>query len=379
MLEGLLPLAKDLIAIPSITPQDGGCQILLQKRLESMGFEVTAIPHKGAANLWAQYGKAKPLMVFAGHTDVVPTGPEKQWDRPPFQPLLDKGYLYGRGAADMKGSLAAMIIACESFLNQKPRLQGSIGFLMTSAEEGPSDWGTPQVLHYLAQNKIPMDYCVVGEPTSEQQLGDTIKIGRRGSLTGKLTIKGKQGHIAYPHKANNPLPRTFTLLHTLCNTEWDKGNAHFAPTSFQISNLHAGTGAGNVIPGEVDIVFNFRFSPERTALDLQAEVEQRLQQAAVDFHIEWIVYAEPFFTEPGTLSQACTEIIETHCGITPQLSTSGGTSDARYIAKYTSAEVIELGPTNATIHQVNECVSVKELEQLTIIYKGLLERLLTAC
>ena len=376
MLASILSLAKELIAIPSITPQDGGCQPLLEKRLGSIGFTVTSIPHKNAANLWAHWGKAKPLIVFAGHTDVVPTGPEGQWDHPPFYPAIEDGFLYGRGAADMKGSLAAMVVACEHFLKENPQPKGSMGFLITSAEEGPSDWGTPQVLKYLAQEKIHMDYCVVGEPTTEAQLGDTLKIGRRGSLTGKLIIKGEQGHIAYPHKANNPLPSTFAALQHLCSIHWDEGNPYFDPTSFQVSNVHAGTGAGNVIPGEVDVLFNFRFSPERTAANLQREVEHLLQQAGLDFTIDWTLYAEPFLTQPGTLSNACTTIIKKVCGLTPHLSTSGGTSDARYIATHTSAQVVELGPSNATIHQVNECVSVKELEQLAFIYRGLLETLL---
>lgn len=377
MLEAVIKLTEELITYPSITPEDAGCQTVLKKRLAALGFNIVDIPCENAANFWAQWGTGAPLFVFAGHTDVVPVGLEHQWHTPPFQPTIKDGYLYGRGAADMKGSLAAMLIACENFLKTTPHPQGSIGFLITSAEEGPSDLGTPQVLNYLAHHNISIDHCIVGEPTSERYLGDTLKIGRRGSLTGELIIKGEQGHIAYPHKANNPLPMAFSVLQELGRTQWDGGNDYFAPTHFEISNMHAGTGAGNVIPGEVTILFNLRFSPERTAEDLKNQIEAILVSHTMDFTLNWTLYANPFLTQPGILSNTCQQVIQNLAQIDPLLSTSGGTSDARYISTaQPTAQIVELGPCNATIHQVNECIALDELVRLTHIYQAILTQLL---
>jgi succinyl-diaminopimelate desuccinylase len=371
----VLELTKSLIRSPSISPIDAGCQQLLASLLTHAGFKIHSLPHQQAHNLWATHGSGHPLFVFAGHTDVVPVGKESEWATPPFEPTIIDNKLYGRGAADMKGSLAAMVIAAIEFVQQCPQHNGTIALLITSAEEGPSELGTPIVLNYLHQQGIIIDYCVVGEPTCDKQFGDTIKNGRRGSLTGQLVLHGKQGHIAYPHLAHNPIHSFAPILAKLVAMQWDNGNDFFAPTSFQLSNVHAGTGAGNVIPGELTALFNFRYSPEVTATQLQTQVEALVQQHHADYQLQWTHYGEPFLTEPGKLTQAMTIAIQEHCQLTPTLSTSGGTSDARYIAK-TGAQVIEFGPINATIHQVNEHVVVDELEKLRKIYSSVLSLLL---
>lgn len=363
----VLELTKSLIRCPSISPHDAGCQQLLTALLANAGFNISSLPHQQAHNLWATHGNGHPLLVFAGHTDVVPVGKESEWQTPPFEPTIIGNKLYGRGAADMKGSLAAMVLSAIAFVQQHPHHKGTIALLITSAEEGPSELGTPIVLDYLHQQGIAIDYCVVGEPTCDKQLGDTIKNGRRGSLTGKLVLHGKQGHIAYPHLAHNPIHSFAPVLSQLVATEWDQGNAFFAPTSFQLSNIQAGTGAGNVIPGELTALFNFRYSPEVTALDLQTQVEQIISQYHQHYQLTWTHYGEPFLTQPGILTETVTSAIQRYCAVSPALSTSGGTSDARYIAK-TGAQVIEFGPCNQTIHQVNEHIVIEELNTLYHIY-----------
>lgn len=372
-MNALTALASLLIRIPSITPYDNGCQEILITRLKALGFSVVPLPYGKTQNFWASSGEASPSFVFAGHTDVVPIGDEKTWQYPPFLPTLLDGYLYGRGAADMKGSLASMIIAVERFMEKHSTFHGSIGFLITSAEEGPAEEGTPIVLDYLREKNIPIDYCIVGEPTSHTKVGDTIKQGRRGSLSGHLTIRGKQGHVAYPHLADNPIHRAMPALSELIHFVWDNGHPHFDETCFQISNIHAGTGATNVIPGEVQIDFNLRYSPTLTALKIQETIQSLLKN--IDYTIVWQHYGEPYLTVPSPFLEKCqTAILET-TGYPAQLSTSGGTSDARYIAKY-CPQVIELGPVNATIHQVNECVAIADLEKLAEIYLLCMEKLL---
>lgn len=370
----LLQLTEALLRIPSVTPQDAGCQTVLADRLTALGFTVHSLPHQETANFWAIRGSTRPVFVFAGHTDVVTTGAIEQWNTPPFEPTIENDRLYGRGAADMKGSLAAMIIATEQYLTRYPQSPGSIGFLITSAEEGPSEQGTPVVLEYLAKIGQAMDYCLVGEPSSHHQLGDTIKNGRRGSLSGRLTILGKQGHIAYPELADNPIHRAFSALDTLCKISWDEGNADFSPTQFQISNIHGGTGAGNVIPAELVVSFNFRYCPETTYQQLQERVIRLLQEYELRYQLDWVHYGTPYFTQPGRLIEATAAAITQHCHITPQLSTYGGTSDGRYIAHY-CPQVIEFGPCNQTIHQVNEYIDVNDLYQLADIYENILVRI----
>ncbi len=371
-----LQLAKDLISRPSVTPEDAGCQMLMSERLEALGFTCKHLPYGEVTNLWARRGSAAPLLVFAGHTDVVPPGPVDQWLSDPFTPTVRDGLLYGRGAADMKGSLAAMVTACEAFIARYPKHKGSIGFLITSDEEGPSVNGTVKVVEHLSASGVRIDLCLVGEPSSRDRVGDIVKNGRRGSLNGILTVKGKQGHVAYPHLAVNPIHLSVPALAELTAIEWDQGNAFFPPTSFQISNIHAGTGAENVIPGELRLLFNLRYSTQLDARTIRDRVHAVLDKYHLDYTLDWRLSGEPFLTPAGELVAAARAAIHELAGIEAELSTSGGTSDGRFIAP-TGAQVLELGPLNATIHQVNECVAVGDLDLLSAIYCRILERLLT--
>lgn len=370
-----LELAKALIARPSVTPEDAGCQALLADRLSTLGFGLETMPFGEVSNLWARWGTEAPLVCFAGHTDVVPPGPLSAWHSDPFQPEVRDGWLYGRGAADMKSALAAMVVACEAFLARHPKPRGSIAFLITSDEEGPAVDGTRRVMETLNARGETIDYCVVGEPSSQQRLGDQVRNGRRGSLNAKLRIIGLQGHVAYPEMARNPIHHLGAVLAPLCTEVWDQGNAYFPPTRFQISNLHAGTGAENVIPGELELLCNWRFSTEQTPEAIQTRCAALLDQANLDYRIDWRLSGEPFLTPTGTLTAATTAAIEAVTGVHTRLSTHGGTSDGRFIAP-SGAEVVELGPLNATIHQANERVPVADLEPLAAIYTDLLARLL---
>ncbi|MBA5248566.1 MAG: succinyl-diaminopimelate desuccinylase [Gammaproteobacteria bacterium] len=370
-----LQLAKELIAINSITPNDNGCQKLMTDRLKKIGFKVEDLKFGEVNNFWAKHGNDAPVFVFAGHTDVVPTG--ENWKTDPFKPTVIDGMLYGRGAADMKGSLAAMITATERFVTDFPNHKGSIGYLITADEEGPAIDGTVKVCEYLNHKGQTVDYCLVGEPSSTHQLGDVMKNGRRGSLNGTLTLIGKQGHIAYPHLANNPIHLLAPALNSLIAEVWDEGNEYFPKTSFQVSNIHSGTGVTNVIPGEVEMVFNFRYSSESTHEDLQKRVEDILDTHGLKYKINWNHSGYPFLTPKGDLVNACTQAIKTIKGIDSKLSTSGGTSDGRFIAPILNTQVVELGPLNATIHQVDECVSVQDLEDLSAIYYQILKNTLT--
>jgi succinyl-diaminopimelate desuccinylase len=366
-----LALAKELISKPSVTPDDQGCQQLMAERLRAAGFDCEHLRFDDVDNLWAVRGSEGPLFCFAGHTDVVPTGPEQSWSSPPFRPAERDGMLFGRGAADMKGSLAAMVIASERFFEANPESNIRVAFLITSDEEGEAINGTRKVVDWLQTNSQQIDWCLVGEPSSTEVLGDVIKVGRRGSLNGRLTIRGQQGHIAYPHLADNPISRAIPALNELLSVEWDMGNEFFPATSLQISNINSGTGATNVIPGELELIFNFRFSTETTAEQLQSAVEAVLNRHTLDYELDWQLSGNPFLTGKGTLVDATCAAIEQATGRSPELSTSGGTSDGRFIAP-TGAEVIELGPVNATIHQVNESVSCEALETLSDIYEGIL-------
>jgi succinyl-diaminopimelate desuccinylase len=370
-----LELTRDLIARASVSPEDGGCQELLAGRLQALGFSIEHLPFGPVRNLWARRGSASPLLCFAGHTDVVPPGPLEEWQSDPFTPTERAGLLYGRGAADMKSGLAAMVTACEAFIGRHPAHRGSIAFLLTSDEEGPSVDGTRRVVEVLRERREHIDWCVVGEPSSEERLGDTVKIGRRGSLSGRLTVRGVQGHIAYPHRAENPIHAFAPALLELTTKVWDQGNAHFQPTTFQVSNLNAGTGAPNVIPGELKARFNLRFSTEQTVTTLQHTVEEILKRHGVRYTLDWFISGLPFLTEPGTLSAAVGRTLEEVLGVTPRLSTGGGTSDGRFIAPL-GAQVIELGVVNSTIHKANECVRVEDVAKLARVYERLLERLL---
>ena len=383
-----LELTQDLISRTSVTPADAGCQEVMGKRLAALGFEVETLRYGSVENFWAKRrgttqlvaGKDRdvasdPVLCFAGHTDVVPTGPLEEWRTNPFVPTLRDGVLYGRGAADMKSGLAAMITATEEFVQACPRHRGTIAFLITSDEEGPSVDGTKRVVETLNARGEQIDYCVVGEPSSERAVGDTLKIGRRGSLSGRLTVHGVQGHVAYPHQAENPVHTLAPALAELTSRVWDAGNEFFQPTTFQISNLNAGTGAPNVIPGELKARFNLRYSPVQTVEALRKTVEDILQRHGVRYTLEWYVSGEPFYTPPGALSAAAVEAVKSVVGTAPKLSTGGGTSDGRFIAPM-GAQVIELGVTNATIHKVNECVRVEEIDLLHRMYSGLLQRLL---
>ena len=370
-----IQLACELININSVTPDDKGCQELMINRLAAIGFKIERLRFAEVDNFWAKRGTGKPLFVFAGHTDVVPSGPVEQWQSPPFSTTIVDGMLYGRGAADMKGSLAAMVTACERFIANNPNHKGAIGFLITSDEEGPAVNGTIKVIEHLQARDETIDLCLVGEPSCTSQLGDTIKNGRRGSLGATLTIQGIQGHVAYPHLANNPIHLAAPALAQLISIEWDQGNEFFPPTSFQISNINAGTGATNVIPGDIEIIFNFRFSTELSEQKITQQVESILNQYDFDYDIDWNLSGQPFLTAQGELVAAAQKSIKAITGINTELSTAGGTSDGRFIAPY-GTQVIELGPLNATIHKVNECVSTKELDDLSLIYEKILEQLL---
>lgn len=370
-----LQLAKELIARPSVTPDDQGCQQALAARLEAAGFACEHLAYGNVSNLWALRGGAGPLLVFAGHTDVVPTGPLERWDSPPFVPTERDGVLYGRGAADMKSSIAAFVVAVEEFVAARPDHGGAIGLLITSDEEGPSVDGTVKVCQELARRGLRPDYCIVGEPTSVDTLGDTVKNGRRGSLSGKLTVKGKQGHVAYPHLASNPIHLLAPALLALTTEEWDAGNEYFPATTFQVSNLHAGTGATNVVPGTAVADFNFRFSTASTPDALKDRVEAILRRHKLAYDLDWTLGGEPFLTPQGELSATLAEAILAETGVATQLSTTGGTSDGRFIAKI-CRQVVEFGPINASIHQVNEHIRVDTLEPLKNIYRRTLERLL---
>lgn len=372
----VITLAKDLIARPSVTPKDEGCQDLIIERLEKLGFQIEVMIFEDTTNLWARKGHQAPLFVFAGHTDVVPPGAISQWTFDPFTPTLDKGYLYGRGAADMKGSLAAMLVAVERFIKLHPDHQGSIGFLITSDEEGPFINGTTRVVDTLMARDELIDMCIVGEPSSTEIFGDVIKNGRRGSITGTLTVKGVQGHVAYPHLAINPIHQALAALDELCKTHWDEGNEFFPATSFQIANLYAGTGASNIIPGELTVQFNLRFSTELNYQLIQQRVIETLERHHLTYELEWIFNGEPFLTAKGELVDAIVDAIEQVTGNTPALLTTGGTSDGRFIAKM-GAQVIELGPINATIHKVDECVLASDLDLLAKAYEKTLDNLLT--
>ncbi|HIF9238958.1 TPA: succinyl-diaminopimelate desuccinylase [Photobacterium damselae] len=371
----VISLAKDLLSRRSVTPEDAGCQDVMIERLRQLGFCIETMVFDDTTNLWARRGTQAPLFVFAGHTDVVPSGPIEQWHTPPFEPTIKDGMLYGRGAADMKGSLACMIVAIERFIAENPDHQGSIGLLITSDEEGPFINGTTRVVDTLEARNEKIDLCIVGEPSSTLVVGDMVKNGRRGSITGDLTVKGIQGHVAYPHLADNPVHRALPALAELAAKTWDNGNDYFPPTSFQIPNINAGTGASNVVPGECQVQFNFRFSTELTDEAIKAQVHKILDQHQLDYHLNWTLSGHPFLTEKGTLVDAVVAAIEEVAHITPELSTSGGTSDGRFIAR-TGAQVIELGPVNATIHKVNECVKIEDLELLTDMYQKVLEKTL---
>jgi len=378
-----LELTEALIACKSVTPADGGCQELIAQRLQAIGFHTESIvsgpDNFRVTNLWAikkgQLGDQGKVFVFAGHTDVVPTGPLEKWTSDPFTPTIRDGYLYGRGAADMKTSLAGFVVATEEFVTAHPHHAGSIAFLITSDEEGPGHDGTVILCERLKQDKQNLDYCIVGEPTSVNKLGDMIKNGRRGSLSGKLIVKGVQAHIAYPHLGKNPIHLAAGAIQKLSDMEWDKGNPFFQPTSFQISNIHAGTGANNVIPGELKIDFNFRFSTESTPEQLQAKVEKILQSENLDYEIDWHVGASPFLTSDGALAKALRTAIHEEVYLETELSTTGGTSDARFISKICK-EVVEFGPINATSHKIDECVNVDDVEPLKNIYRNTLEKLI---
>lgn len=370
-----IALAQDLMGRASVTPEDKGCQALMIARLEAIGFKVERMRFGAVDNFWARRGTQKPVLAFAGHTDVVPTGPVEEWHTPPFEPTLKDGFLYGRGAADMKGSLASWVVALEQFIALHPDHHGSLALLITSDEEGPFVDGTTRVIDVLEARNEKIDWCIVGEPSSTNTLGDVIKNGRRGSLTAAITAKGIQGHVAYPHLVNNPIHKVVPALAELAATKWDDGNEFFPPTSFQIANINGGTGASNVVPGHVEVMCNFRYSTELTADDLTAKVEAILDRHQVDYDINWTYNGLPFLTASGALVDACLEAIKTTTGTISQLSTAGGTSDGRFIAP-TGAQVVELGPCNATIHKLNECVKVSDLEQLTLVYQAVLSRLM---
>ena len=375
MQDKTLALAMDLIARRSLTPRDENCQELMIARLERLGFVIHRLRFGDVDNFWARRGTATPLVAFAGHTDVVPTGPLAQWHSDPFQPEVRDGFLYGRGAADMKASLAAFITGIEDFLEQHPNHRGSIGLLITSDEEGPSVNGTVKVIEWLEARHEKIDYCLVGEPSCVKELGDTIKNGRRGSLNGRLVIHGMQGHIAYPHLVSNPIHGFAPALAELTRTEWDRGNEYFPPTGFQISNIHAGTGADNVIPGHLDVTFNFRYSTAVTDSELKQRVEAVLTAHKLKYDLSWSLSGRPFLTPAGQLVDAVRQAIRDELGRETTLSTTGGTSDGRFIAP-TGAQVVELGPLNATIHQLNECVAEADLGRLARVYSATLKHLL---
>ncbi|HHF2994814.1 MULTISPECIES: succinyl-diaminopimelate desuccinylase [Vibrio] len=371
----VLALAKDLISRQSVTPEDAGCQDLMIERLKALGFEIEVMVFEDTTNFWARRGSEAPLFAFAGHTDVVPAGKLEHWDTHPFEPTIIDGYLHGRGAADMKGSLAAMVVAVERFIAENPDHKGSIGFLITSDEEGPFINGTVRVVETLMARGENIDMCIVGEPSSTEVVGDVVKNGRRGSITGDLTVKGTQGHVAYPHLANNPVHESLLAIHELATTEWDKGNDYFPPTSFQIPNVSAGTGASNVIPGEFHVQFNLRFSTELNNDAIVQRVTETLDKYELDYDLKWTFNGDPFLTDTGALLDAVVAAVAEVNDTKPALLTTGGTSDGRFIARM-GGQVVELGPVNATIHKVNECVKVDDLEKLTDMYENTLKHLL---
>jgi succinyl-diaminopimelate desuccinylase len=371
-----LDLTLSLVERPSVTPYDAGCQDLIAQRLEALGFSIERLRHGEVDNLWARRGRDGPLLVFAGHTDVVPPGPLHQWSSGPFVPTLRDGVLFGRGAADMKGGLAAMVTAAERFLRAHPNPRGSLAFLLTSDEEGPTNEdGTVRVVEHLQHRGEVIDWCLIGEPTSEQAVGDMLKNGRRGSLTGTLHVSGVQGHVAYPQRAVNPIHRFAPAMAELCATEWDQGNEYFPPTTFQFSNLSAGAGATNVIPGELTASFNFRYSTVLTADAIEDRVEEILDRHGLEYSLSWFLSGKPFVTSVGRLVDAVSEAVVRTTGRRPALSTGGGTSDGRFIAP-TGAQVVELGLLNSTIHKADECVPVGDLDTLSRIYERSLELLL---
>ena len=370
-----LELTCNLMARASVTPADEGCQDVMIERLGAVGFQIERLRYGNVENFWATRGAGRPVFCFAGHTDVVPTGPLEEWRTSPFEPTLRDGLLYGRGAADMKSGLAAMVTASEEFVRSHPQHRGTLAFLVTSDEEGPSVDGTKRVVETLQERRAQIDWCLVGEPSSESVIGDTIKIGRRGSLSGRLTVHGVQGHVAYPHLAENPVHKLAPALAELTSRVWDQGNEHFQPTTFQVSNLNAGTGAPNVIPGELKARFNLRYSPVQTLEGLKQIVESILTKHKVRYSLEWYVSGEPFYTQRGALSDAVAAAVKDIAGVTPKLSTGGGTSDGRFIA-HLGAQVVELGVVNATIHKVNEHVRAEDIDALHGMYLGVLRRLL---
>src|SRR5688572_5878506 len=373
-----LALASELIARRSLTPDDAGCQALIADRLAASGFRAERIESNGVVNTWLRRGTASPIVCFAGHTDVVPTGPLDAWQSDPFVPQVRDGYLYGRGAADMKTSLAAFVTSVEAFVAAHAGHDGSIALLLTSDEEGPANTdGTVKVVERLAARNERIDFCIVGEPSSSQRLGDTIKVGRRGTLTGRLGVRGVQGHVAYPEQVRNPIHLAAPAIAELAAMQWDRGNEHFPPTSFQCSNIHAGTGAANVVPGVLDLVFNWRYSTESTRESLVARLEDVLRRHGVDYELVLTASGKPFLSGRGRLIEAVTRAIDAETGVKATLSTSGGTSDGRFIADI-CPELVEVGPVNATIHKLNERVAVDELEPLARIYGGVLERLLVS-
>jgi len=370
-----IELTQELIRRQSVSPEDQGCLQIISARLEALGFKVERLNFGPVENIWARHGSEGPVLCFAGHTDVVPTGPREEWHSDPFEPVIKNGALYGRGAADMKSGLAAMIVATERFMARHADHKGTLAFLLTSDEEGPSIDGTRRVMEILEARNEKIDWCLVGEPTSTDKLGDTIKIGRRGSLSGKLTVHGIQGHVAYPHLADNPVHAVAPALAELAARVWDKGNEFFQPTTFQISNINAGTGAPNVIPGELKARFNIRFSTEQTVEKMQQTITGILDRHKVNYTLEWFVSGLPFFTAPGVLSDAVRQAVQENTGRTPEMSTTGGTSDGRFIAP-TGAQVVELGVINATIHKVNENVRIADVDTLTKTYERVMELLL---
>jgi succinyl-diaminopimelate desuccinylase len=370
-----IQLTKTLISCQSLTPEDAGCQELLAKRLEAIGFKSTHLRFKDVDNLWITHGHGDPVFTFVGHTDVVPTGPLDQWDSDPFEPEIRGGMLYGRGAADMKSGIAAFVTALERFIAENPEHQGTIALLITSDEEGPSINGTRKVVDYLEENNIKIKWCLVGEPSSVKKVGDVVKNGRRGSLGAKMIVRGIQGHVAYPHLADNPVHKLSPALNELCEKVWDAGNEFYPPTSFQVSNIHAGTGADNVIPGEVEVMFNYRFCTEITESELRSQTEAILDKYDIDYQIKWRLSGYPFLTSAGKLVDAVKQAVSEVAGYETELSTGGGTSDGRFIAP-TGAEVVELGPLNETIHKLNECVNVNDLDLLSEMYENILNTLL---
>ena len=375
ILSPTVELAKQLISRRSVTPDDAGCQELMIERLEAMDFHIERLQFEEVTNFWARRGTEGPLFCFAGHTDVVPSGPEEKWDYPPFEATIADGFLCGRGAADMKGGLAAFMTALERFIEHHPDHNGSIALLITSDEEGPFINGTTRVIDHLEARNEKIDWCIIGEPSSTEKVGDAIKNGRRGSISGDLIIRGVQGHVAYPHLVENPIHLAAPALNELATEHWDEGNEYFPPTSFQISNIHAGTGATNVVPGHIDVQFNFRFSTELTADQIKERTHEILNRYGLNYDIKWTLSGNPFITDKGDLVNACVESIRAITGQETELSTSGGTSDGRFIAP-TGAQVVELGPINATIHKVNERVKVDDLDTLSSLYENILARLM---